>query len=40
MAVMGPELATGLFTLGGVIVDAVVSTGDQAYLEKNTRPAE
>jgi hypothetical protein len=32
--VMGPELATGLFTLGGVIVGAVASTGSQIYLEK------
>lgn len=30
---MGPELATGLLTLGGVVVGAVASTGSQVYLE-------
>lgn len=37
---MGPELATGLFTLGGVIVGAVASTGSQVYLEKKREERE
>jgi hypothetical protein len=31
--VMGPEIASGLFALGGVIVGAVATTGSQVYLE-------
>ena len=37
---MGPELATGLFTLGGVIVGAGASTGSQVYLEKKREERE
>jgi hypothetical protein len=33
-------LATGLFTLGGVIVGAVATTGSQAYLEKKREERE
>lgn len=40
MAVMGLELATGLFTLGGVIVGAVASTGSQVYLESKREVRE
>jgi hypothetical protein len=37
---MGPELATGLFTLGGVIVGAGASTWGQVYLESKREKRE
>ena len=37
---MGPELATGLSALVGVIVGAVASTGGQVYLEKKREARE
>ncbi len=37
---MGPELTTGLFTLGGVIVGAVASAGNQVYLERKREERE
>ncbi len=41
MAVVGADLATGLFALGGVLLGAGASTGSQVYLEnKRERRAE
>jgi hypothetical protein len=40
MAPMGPELATGLFALGGVIVGAGASTWGQVYLESKREKRE
>jgi hypothetical protein len=40
MTFVGPELATGLFTLGGVIVGAVASTGSQVYLDRKREERE
>ena len=42
MTVMGPEVAAGLFSLGGVLVGAFAATGTQLFLEvkRDRREAE